>query len=320
MAPAGLALTAAPAGNHHNDAPNQRIEAGKLMPDAFTVNAGTLVADVHALFAARARDRGLSLEVENDVRLATLAISGDERRIRQVLVHLVANALNFTHEGGICLRCSVLTADHEQARLRFEVTDTGTGMTPEQSARLFDPFEPVEVRSQRQAGTDGRGLAICRRLVKLMDGNIGVTSRPGQGSTFWFEVTLPGSPGAPQPRAIDRQIGLKYAAGRPELYDRVLVRFRELHSRDHITLARALAAEDRATTQRLLHSLKGVAAMIGALGLRDEATRLEGRCLAGAASDEMAQELDGLATLLADVAAEIDLLRAELQYERQQNP
>lgn len=116
---------------------------------------------------------------------------------------------------------------------------------------------------------------------------------------------------------IDRAVGLKYAAGRPELYDRVLVRFRDLHRCDDVTLARALAAEDRATAQRLLHSLKGVAAMIGALELRDEASRLESRYLAGATHADVAHDLDALATYLKDVAAEIDVLRAELQREQE---
>jgi two-component system, sensor histidine kinase and response regulator len=118
---------------------------------------------------------------------------------------------------------------------------------------------------------------------------------------------------SPKPPVIDRQIGLKYAAGRTELYDRVLVRFRELHSGDGVALARALAAQDHKTVQRLLHSLKGVAAMIGALGLRDEAARLEGRCLTGATNDDLAHDLAGIEAQLGDVATAIDELRAELQ-------
>jgi HPt (histidine-containing phosphotransfer) domain-containing protein len=120
-----------------------------------------------------------------------------------------------------------------------------------------------------------------------------------------------------EPTVIDRQIGLKYTAGRHDLYDRVLLRFRELHSTDGAALALALESQDRKTAHRLLHSLKGVAAMIGALGLRDEAARLEGRYLAGATNDELARDLAGIESQLAAVSAAIDVLRAELQQEPQ---
>jgi len=112
---------------------------------------------------------------------------------------------------------------------------------------------------------------------------------------------------------IDRAVGLKYAAGSVELYERVLGRFRELHDSDHIAIRQALAAGDSATTRRLLHSLKGLAAMVGALPLRDETLRLENLCKAGATDEAIAADLEGLERRLAEAFAAIDQLRLELR-------
>jgi len=112
---------------------------------------------------------------------------------------------------------------------------------------------------------------------------------------------------------IDRAVGLKYAAGSVELYERVLGRFRELHDSDHLAIRQALAAGDSATTRRLLHSLKGLAAMVGALPLRDETLRLENLCKAGATDEAIAADLEGLERRLAEAFAAIDQLRQELR-------
>jgi HPt (histidine-containing phosphotransfer) domain-containing protein len=296
---------------------------------------------VRAMFMPKAEARHLRFDVEADPRLSGLEVVGDEVRLRQVLANLISNAIKFTERGGLCLRAKIASRDGESVHLRFEVADTGIGITPGQRERLFVVFEPGESATTRRTGGTGLGLAISARLVDLMGGRIGATSEPGVGSTFWFEVSLRCSPtpaqdGTPLAVAatpgsilqgmasttpspvIDRQIGLKYAAGRPELYDRVLERFRELHSNDAVALAQALASQDRGTAQRLLHSLKGVAAMIGALGLRDEAARLEALCLAGTASDDLASDLARVKSHLAAVTAAIDALRAELRQEQQQ--
>lgn len=116
------------------------------------------------------------------------------------------------------------------------------------------------------------------------------------------------SPGAAQPQPIDRAQGLKYAGGQLELYERVLGRFRDLHARDHVAVREALAAGDRAAVRRLLHSLKGLAAMVGALPLRDEALRLENLCKADATDADLAADLDGLEHRLAEACTAIDAL------------
>ena len=318
-----------------------KISSGQLSLEARPFDVAGVIDAVHVMFAAQAEARHLRFDVETDPLLTRLEVVGDAARLRQVLANLLSNAVKFTDAGGLCLRSKVIGRDGESVHLRFEVADTGIGITPEQRERLFLALEPGERATTRRTGGTGLGLAISKRLVELMGGRIDFASEPGAGSTVWFEVSLRCSPtpardgtplaGDATPRrilqamapmttspVIDRQIGLKYAAGRPELYDRVLERFRELHSNDATALARALASQDRGTVQRMLHSLKGVAAMIGALGLRDEAARLEARCLAGATSDDLAHDLEHVDSHLAAVTAAIDALRAELQQERQE--
>jgi two-component system, sensor histidine kinase and response regulator len=122
-----------------------------------------------------------------------------------------------------------------------------------------------------------------------------------------------GPPKVAPEQPVDRAVGLKYAAGSVELYERVLGRFRDLHASDHLAMRQALAAGDGATTRRLLHSLKGLAAMVGAQPLRDEALRLENLCKAGATDAAIAADLDGLERRLAEAFAAIDQLRQELR-------
>jgi len=154
----------------------------------------------------RAQENNVRLVVERDPRLPA-SIQADEKRLRQVVLNLLGNAVKFTNSGGtVTLKVMIphLTPPHpegEGARvgwaggevlLRFEVTDTGVGMTPTQIARLFQPFEQVGEGSRRAEGT-GLGLAISKQLVELMGGTIQVTSAPGHGSTFWFEAAFPAS-------------------------------------------------------------------------------------------------------------------------------
>jgi CheY-like chemotaxis protein/HPt (histidine-containing phosphotransfer) domain-containing protein len=149
--------------------------------------------------------------------------------------------------------------------------------------------------------------ALLAHLPEFIDG-----SATRHGAAQATTVAEAVHAGAVVDRPLDRQIGLKYSAGRAELYERVLGRFRDLHSNDHDVLRQALEVQDVETAQRLLHSLKGVAAMIGAIALRDEATRLESRYTTGATNDDIAAELAGLESCLSAVTGDIDLLRVEL--------
>jgi signal transduction histidine kinase/CheY-like chemotaxis protein len=133
---------------------------------------------------AKARSLALDLELEADV---PAWVKGDWQRLRQVLANLVSNSLKFAEDGGVTLT----VARRERDALRFTVRDTGIGLTAEQRARLFDAFGQADATTARRFGGTGLGLVISQRLVQAMGGRIDVESSPGEGSTFWFEVTLP---------------------------------------------------------------------------------------------------------------------------------
>jgi CheY-like chemotaxis protein/anti-sigma regulatory factor (Ser/Thr protein kinase) len=115
---------------------------------------------------------------------------GDAQRLGQILVNLVGNAVKFTEAGAVRVEARVDQEFEDGALVRFEVEDTGVGIAQENTARLFQPFEQIDASSTRRNGGTGLGLAICKRLVQLMHGEIGVHSRLGLGSTFWFTARL----------------------------------------------------------------------------------------------------------------------------------
>jgi len=117
-------------------------------------------------------------------------LQGDSRRINQVLLNLLGNAVKFTDGGTVTLSCTVVDKRDRALCLRLAVADTGIGIPVSAQARLFRPFEQGDAPPGRQVGGTGLGLAICRQLVELMQGRIGVVSEPGKGSTFWFELDL----------------------------------------------------------------------------------------------------------------------------------
>jgi two-component system, sensor histidine kinase and response regulator len=166
-----------------------KIEAGKLDLEVVDFDLRTTVEETLDLVAERAQSKGLELllEFRSDV---PRCLRGDPGRIRQVLLNLVGNAIKFTEKGEV--QVSVLreesSADGE--RIKFEVRDTGIGISPEARARLFQPFEQADASMTRRYGGTGLGLSISKRLTELMRGTIGAESEPGKGSCFWFTVQL----------------------------------------------------------------------------------------------------------------------------------
>lgn len=128
---------------------------------------------------------GITSKLEPDV---PPGLEGDARRLNQILLNLLGNAVKFTDGGAVTLSCRLVERRAGSVRLRFAVEDTGIGISPEMRSRLFLPFEQGAEAAARQAGGTGLGLAICRQLVESMGGAIGVDSTPGAGSTFWFEL------------------------------------------------------------------------------------------------------------------------------------
>jgi PAS domain S-box-containing protein len=166
-----------------------KIEAGKLNLETIDFDLQSEVEDVSALLAGRAQSKGLELASLVEPGTPT-AVRGDPFRLRQVLTNLIGNAIKFTEEGEVVLRVSLVGDDADPVTIRFEVEDTGIGITREQRQRLFRSFSQADASTTRHYGGTGLGLAISKQLVEMMEGEIGVESEPGMGSTFRFTVRL----------------------------------------------------------------------------------------------------------------------------------
>ncbi len=201
-----------------------KIEAGKLDIEIINFDLRTMVDDVISVLAFRAAEKNIQLAVLVDVDVPSL-LRGDPGRLRQILTNLVGNAIKFTDRGEVTLHISQHGIQDDRVELRCEIHDTGIGISPEQQNLLFKPFSQADASMTRRFGGTGLGLAISQRLVELMHGKIGVTSEPGQGSVFWFEL------------ALERQI-------RGSSSDHLTMR--DLHGR------RVLVVDDNATNRRVL--------------------------------------------------------------------
>ncbi|HEX5339059.1 MAG TPA: ATP-binding protein [Gallionella sp.] len=168
-----------------------KIEADKLEIEMTDFDLNALVSGIVNLLGERARLKGIALGVECPADLPRLR--GDVVRIRQVLINLADNAIKFTAQGSVTIRVSA-SGNERGIDLRFEVRDSGIGMTETEMERLFQPFQQADMSTTRQYGGSGLGLSICKRLVELMGGKIGVSSQPGYGSLFWFSLQLARSP------------------------------------------------------------------------------------------------------------------------------
>lgn len=169
-----------------------RIEAGRIELETAVFDLRELVADAVDILADQAQSKGLELAyvIANDV---PAMITGDQMRIRQVLVNLVSNAVKFTDSGSVVLRVNT-AGEPKGPAIHFSVTDTGIGIKPEFQEHLFDPFKQADASVTRRFGGTGLGLSISHHLVALMGGTLSCRSALGQGSEFYFDLPLPKAP------------------------------------------------------------------------------------------------------------------------------
>ncbi len=211
-----------------------KIEAGTIPLRAGTFDLHALLHDIDALFQLRAGAKGLRLRVEQGEGLPAVVVA-DEAKLRQVLTNLVGNAVKFTAQGGVVVRVKPVMSGAD-VRVLVEVEDTGVGIAAEEMPRLFRKFEQTESGRRSHEGT-GLGLVISKEYVELMGGTLRVTSKPGEGSVFSFDLPLregdPRDLGAPIPR---RRVSA-LAPGQPSY--------------------RVLVADDKDDNRRLLASLLG---------------------------------------------------------------
>ncbi|WP_300174882.1 TMAO reductase system sensor histidine kinase/response regulator TorS [uncultured Aliivibrio sp.] len=161
-----------------------KIEAGHLSIRKVNFNVHSMITDVHHLFSSRAQQKGITLTFDMPADIPAWWI-GDCTRIRQVLNNFVGNAVKFTHTGSVTIQLHVIL----DTTLLFEVVDTGVGIAEHEITTLFEAFTQAE-EGQKVYGGTGLGLAISQRLIEAMDGEIGVDSKEGLGSTFWFSLEL----------------------------------------------------------------------------------------------------------------------------------
>ena len=220
-----------------------KIEAGRLDIETVDFRLDDVIASVTAITAEKAQEKGLEFLTEVDSAVPQHLV-GDPLRLGQVIANLINNAIKFTERGEVYLKAELQEQVGERARLRFSVNDTGIGMTPEQAARLFQPFTQADASTTRKHGGTGLGLTICRRLVELMGGEIGLDSEPGAGSTFHFTVSVGVASGAARDRVV------------PE----------------PLRAVSALVVDDNAAARDILvHALEGVCARVDAVSSGEEA-------------------------------------------------
>ncbi|MDH3644920.1 MAG: ATP-binding protein, partial [Gammaproteobacteria bacterium] len=181
-----------------------KIEAGKMELECIEFNLVSAVEEVVELFAPRAGERGVALYADLP-GLVQIPVQGDPLRLKQVLSNLVSNAIKFTNEGEIVVRVTSNDIQQHTRGWKFEVRDTGVGLSESAKNRIFEAFSQADGSTTRRYGGTGLGLGICRQLVELMGGKFDVASEEGRGSNFYFNIVLPDGEAAAERFRFDGQ-------------------------------------------------------------------------------------------------------------------
>ena len=168
-----------------------KMDADQLPLDLFEVPVRTLAHGINEALSVKIIGKPIDLRVNVEENVPFVVI-GDPKRLRQIIMNLMGNAIKFTSEGTVTIKitreCKNIALSKNQLGLRFEIIDSGIGMSDEVSAKLFTPFTQADNSTSRKYGGTGLGLSIAKKLVEIMNGEIGVISKEGYGSTFWFEI------------------------------------------------------------------------------------------------------------------------------------
>jgi len=229
-----------------------KIEAGKMALDDTEFALTPLLQSVHDMVAGPAQEKGLALAMQASELPEHWF--GDATRLTQALVNLLSNAVKFTASGHVTLRVTQADKHGQKRLLRFEVEDSGEGISPERQARLFQAFEQADVSMARRHGGTGLGLVLTRHLVELMGGEVGLRSAVGQGSTFWFTawmLALEAPASAAKPFAAAAPVSANEAAGLAAVRRGTFES--QLAKRHHGK--RVLLAEDNAVNQEVASAL-----------------------------------------------------------------
>ena len=218
-----------------------KIEAGRMTVECIEMSPSHIIDEVLSVLQPAAQAKGLELYARC-VGPFPKRIASDPLRVRQIMMNLVGNAVKFTENGHVCVTVqNVPKSTDGIERLAFEVTDTGIGMTQEECKSLFEPFTQADPSTTRRFGGTGLGLAICRRMARILDGEIVATSEPGVGSTF--RVTI--ATGSLQNvEMLDSLSTVEAKSGR-----------KELHHRKKLLHGRILLVEDNPVNRRLFHAV-----------------------------------------------------------------
>ncbi len=297
-----------------------KLETGRLKLESVNFDVGTIIEELTHGTAESAANKGLSYRIDVAPQLRVVPLCGDPYRVRQIVKILLDNAIKFTTQGSVQLQLTLEDIGSRSVILRGEVRDSGIGIAPEDQPRIFDGFQQADGSLTRKFGGVGLGLTMCNRLVKLMDGALGVSSVPGLGSTFWFTVQLTrgSTQEVPAPNVPHTATGpwtaiaglnveqdLHLVQGQASAYQDLLQKFASTHAQDAVQLRECLTHNNTHGAQLIAHTLKGSAGNLGALTVQQHAAALDAGIQSGATQDELLPEIGALELALEELCTSL---------------